>query len=138
MRVLAIVLVASCGPSPAPRLPGALQSDEAAIAAFQVAWEHDVRPTIADPLVRRIDNRMQSADALGLYHARLLKCRDGIERVRDLTSNGKSFIVHGTPEGLLGREWCWSVLFMGGMKLDAEGWLDPNGHLLIAWRIPEG
>ena len=141
MRAMALVLVAACGSNaPRPAAPaGTLVSDDAAIAAFQTAWEHDVRPTISDPLVRRIDNRMRSADALGLYLAEQHDCRDGIERIRGLNSNGSNFVVHGTPEALLDHGPCWSVLFLGGMKLDAEGWLDATtGQLLIAWRIPGG
>jgi hypothetical protein len=137
--VVAIVLVAACGsPAPRPASP-ALDSYDAAIAAFQLAWEHEVRPTIGEPLVRRIDNRMQSVDAIGLYHAQLLDCREGIQRLRELSKIDKQVVVHGTAEALLGRSRCWSVMFFGGMKLDAEGWLEAKtGQLLIVWRIPEG
>jgi hypothetical protein len=135
MRVL-LVLVAACSSgTSAPSARRAITSDEAAIAAFEAAWEHDVRPTITDPFVHQIDNRMQTADALGLYHAESHQCREGIDRVREL---GANLVVHGSPQALLGRDRCWSVLFLGGMKLDVEGWLDTHGHLLIAWRIPEG
>ena len=37
------------------------------------------------------------------------------------------------------RDRCWSVTFLGCRRsLDAEGWLDVSGRLLIAWRIPAG
>jgi hypothetical protein len=139
MRVPALVLLAACGSQAAPASRGGvIADDDAAVAAFQAAWATDVRPRIADPLVRRIDTRMQSVDALGVYHAEPHACRDGIERVRSLAGGGQTFVFHGTPDALLRDDRCWSVLFLGGMKLDAEGWLDATGHLLIAWRIPEG
>ena len=143
MRALLIVFVVACGPRPAPP-SRTITDDDAAIAAFKAGWERDVRPKIADPLVRRIDTRMQSTDALGRYHAQSHQCREGIDRIRGLTDlvqhqdspDGRNLVVHGTPDALLGRDRCWSVLFMGGMKLAAEGWLDPSGRLLIVWRIP--
>jgi hypothetical protein len=69
---------------------------------------------------------------------------EGIERIAHL-ENAKqvsgvpegSLVVYGTPDALLGRDRCWSVLFLGGLRnLDAEGWLDSSGRLLIAWRVP--
>ncbi|MBS1117823.1 MAG: hypothetical protein H6Q90_51 [Deltaproteobacteria bacterium] len=138
MRSLApvLVLVVACASRPPSPMPGTIADEDGAVAAFQTTWASDVRPTIADPLVRGIDDRMQSVDALGLYHAEPHGCREGLGRVRSL--GGGSFIVHGTPDALLEHDRCWSVVFLGGMKHDAEGWLDASGHLLIVWRIPEG
>src|SRR4029079_10828511 len=111
----------------------------------QGQWEREVRPKIADPLVRRIDNRMQEPDAWSAYFAEAHTCRDGLSRiaflehVRQSIDDPLALVFYGTPDALLGRDRCWSVLFMGGNRaLDAEGWLDTTGHLLIAWRIPEG
>ncbi|HEU0031503.1 MAG TPA: hypothetical protein VFQ53_12780 [Kofleriaceae bacterium] len=133
MRVWLLVL-AACGSSK----PVPLSHDDVAIRAFQTAWERDVRPRIASPEVRRIDERMQTTDALGRYYAELHPCRDGIARLRQASLLGHSPVFYGTPDALLGRDKCWSVLFLGGMKQDVEGWLDDRGRLLVAWRIPEG
>ncbi len=138
MRIAAFVLgAAACGSHP-PHGKHGILDDDAAVAAFQTAWANEVRPKISDPLVRRIDNRMQSVDALGMYHVQSHACRDGLERVKSLTGGTATPVFHGTPNALLEHDHCWSVLFLGGAKLDAEGWLDDTGHLLIAWRIPEG
>jgi hypothetical protein len=87
---------------------------------------------------------MQDVDALAGYTAESHMCRDGIERiaalesVRQMSESNGSLVVFGSPDALLRREKCWAVLFMGGLReLDAEGWLDQTGRLLIAWRIPE-
>ena len=143
VRVLLLVFLAACGARPAPP-SRTITDDESAIVAFKAGWEREVRPRIADPLVRRIDNRMQTTDALGRYHAQPHECREGIDRIRGLTDlaqhqdspDGRNLVVHGTPDALLGRAHCWSVLFMGGVKLAAEGWLDASGRLLIVWRVP--
>lgn len=93
--------------------------------------------------MRRIDTRMQTTTAIGRYYAEQHECREGVKRISALETMRQgiegepSLVVHGTVDALLGRDRCWSVMFLGGMpKLDAEGWLDPAGRLLIAWRIP--
>jgi hypothetical protein len=144
MRVALCLVLVACGSRAKPPTRTEIADNDAAVAAFQAAWARDVRPKIADPLVRRIDNRMQSTDALGRYLAEPHACREGIERIAHL-ENAKqtsgvlegSLVVYGTPDALLGRDRCWSVLFLGGLRnLDAEGWLDSSGRLLIAWRVP--
>jgi hypothetical protein len=144
VRALAILLVVACGPRAQPRPGGGIADDDAAITAFQLAWARDVRPKIADPMVRRIDSRMQTTTAMGRYHAEEHECREGIARIHELETliqnldpPEPSILVHGNPDALLNRDRCWSVLFMGGSpRLDAEGWLDRRGRLLVAWRIP--
>lgn len=134
-------LVVACASAPPRRDPG-LADDDAAIAAFQGAWARTIRPKIADPTVRRIDTRMQEMDSIHSYIAEPHTCRDGLRRLAELESlraaiDQPGLVIHGTPDALLGRERCWSVTFLGGMpNLDAEGWLDERGRLLIAWRIP--
>ena len=142
MRLVLVALVAACGAHPPRARPG-IHDDEDAIVAFQRAWEREVRPRIADPLVRRIDTRMSTTTAIGRYFAQKYECREGLKRIHELESmrqsieGESSLIVHGTADALLNRDSCWSVTFLGGMpRLDAEGWLDPSGRLLIAWRIP--
>lgn len=144
--MLLVVTVVACASHPNRPAKRGLATSHAAITAFQGAWERQVRPKIADPLVRRIDNRMQDADVLGAYFAEEHACREGLERIATLeavrastTDDQLSLVIFGNPDALLGRDRCWSVLFMGGKRsLDAEGWLDTGGRLLIAWRIPEG
>ena len=53
--------------------------DVTSITAFQAEWAREVRPRIADPIVRRIDNRMQDVDALAGYVA---ESGQGVARVR--------------------------------------------------------
>jgi hypothetical protein len=140
---LAALALVACGSSPAQHPRDGLASDDAAIAAFRAAWAREVRPRIADPLVRRIDARMQETTALGRYLAQQHDCREGVRRIVELEQlrqgieGERSLVVHGDLDALLGRDRCWSVLFMGGMpQLDVEGWLDRRGRLLIAFRIP--
>jgi hypothetical protein len=142
VRLVVLALVVACGAHPPRARPG-IHDDEDAIEAFQQAWARDVRPRIADPLVRRIDTRMQTTSALGRYYAERHECREGVRRISELESirqnieGETSIVVHGNVDALLGRQQCWSVMFLGGMpRLDAEGWLDPSGRLLVAWRIP--
>jgi hypothetical protein len=137
---LAVVLVVACGSPEPPRGPVALTGENQAIAAFRAEWVRFVRPAIDTPLERAIDERLEAADAIGLFHANAHGCAEGIARVRDLDSTGRKFVVHGDI-GALARqrdEQCWSVLFLGGMKLTVEGWLDEYGRLLLVWRLPEG
>ena len=137
---LAVFVLAACGSSDPPRGPIALAGEDAAIAAFRAEWVRYVRPALDTPLERAIDDKLDSADAIGLFHANAHGCAEGLARIRDLDSTGRQFVVHGEI-GALGRkrdERCWSVLFLGGMKLTVEGWLDEFGRLLIVWRLPEG
>jgi hypothetical protein len=146
VRAFLCLVVIACAPPPRAPAKRGLVDDHAAIVAFQNAWERQVRPKIADPLVRRIDNRMQDVDINGAYFAEQHACREGLERIELLervrannSDDPLGLVIFGSPDALLGRDRCWAVLFMGGKRsLDAEGWLDLTGRLLIAWRIPEG
>ncbi len=137
---LALALLVACGSQEAPRGPVALAGEDQAIAAFRSEWVRFVRPALDTPLEHAIDERLEAADAIGLFHANAHGCAEGLARVRDLDSTGRKFVVHGDI-GVLARhrdERCWSVLFLGGMKLTVEGWLDDHGRLLLVWRLPEG
>jgi hypothetical protein len=49
------------------------------------------------------------------------------------------FVVYGDLAALDRDGDCWRVMYEGGMKLEAIGYLDPAaGRLLLVWRVPEG
>jgi len=140
-RHAALLVIAACGAAPPAAHRDGIAGEDDAIEAFQAAWRRDVRPTIAergDAYLRRIDDQMQAADALGLYHAEAKPCAEGVRLIEELERGGHSFVVHGTVAALRHRDRCWAVMFLGGMKRDVHGWLDPSGELIVAWRIPEG
>jgi hypothetical protein len=44
--------------------------------------------------------------------------------------------IYGNVDALFTSDRCWSVSVLGGRQLAAEGWIDPRGRLLFAYRVP--
>jgi len=121
----------------APRL----SNPDQALAAFLSAWNLSVLPGLREserPSFEAIDRAMREAPEK--LTAKTEPCREAravVERINREASF--DFVAYGDLAALDRDGECWRVMYEGGMKLEAIGYLDPaTGRLLLVWRIPEG
>jgi hypothetical protein len=130
-------------PVPADAAPAAprIATPDQALAAFLSAWNLSVLPGLPErerPSFEAIDRAMREAPEK--LSAKTEPCRESravVERINRETSF--DFVVFGDLAALDRDGDCWRVMYEGGMKLEAIGYLDPAaGRLLLVWRVPEG
>jgi hypothetical protein len=118
-----------------------LTTAEEARAAFLSAWNLLVLPHVRESereSMASIDQAMR--DAPEKLTAKLEPCHESRALVERMNAQCRyDFVVYGALAELDRDGDCWSVMYEGGMKLEAIGYLDPtSGRLLLVWRVPEG